>query len=48
MELKKVKQILNEAKAKQYTDYEIEEILKFLTILAKVYINTLVKKNKDE
>ena len=47
MELEKAKQILKEAKAKQYTDDEIMEILKFLTILAKVSIDNLLKSNKD-
>lgn len=47
MELEKAKQILKEAKAKQYTDDEIQEILKFLTILAKVSIDNLLKNNKD-
>lgn len=47
MELEKAKQILKEAKAKQYTDEEINEILKFLTILAKVSIDNHLKKIKN-
>ena len=47
MELEKAKQILKEAKAKQYTDDEIQEMLKFLTVLAKVSIDNLLKSNKD-
>lgn len=47
MELEKAKQILKETKAKQYTDDEIKEILKFLTVLAKISIDNLLKTNKD-
>lgn len=44
MELEKARQILKQVKAKQYTDDEIKEILKFLTILAKVSIDNIIKK----
>lgn len=47
MELEKAKQILKEAKAKQYTDDEIKEILNFLNVLAKISIDNLLKTNKD-
>ena len=47
MEPEKAKQILKEAKAKQHTDDEIKEILKFLTVLAKISIDNLLKTNKD-
>ena len=48
MEVEKAKQILNAANAKQYTEEEIKEMLKFLTVLAKVSINNLLKKNNNE
>ena len=44
MELEKARQILKQVNAKQYTDDEIKEILKFLTILAKVSIDNILKK----
>ena len=47
MELEKAKQILKEAKAKQYTDDEIKEILNFLTVLAKISIDNHLKKIKN-
>ncbi len=48
MELEKAKQILYEAKANEYTDDEIREILKFLSNLATVSINNILKKSKNE
>ena len=47
MELEKAKQILKEAKAKQYTDNEIQEMLKFLTVLARISIDNILKNNKN-
>ena len=47
MELEKAKQILKEAKAKQYSDDEISELLKFLTILANISIDNLKKTTND-
>lgn len=44
MELEKARQILKQVNAKQYTDDEIKEILKFLNILAKVSIDNILKK----
>lgn len=48
MELEKAKQILNAQNAKQFTDEEIIQLVEFLTILADVSINNLLKKNNDE
>ena len=48
MELEKAKQILKEAKAKQYTDDEIQEMLKFLNVFKEVMINNLLKEKADE
>jgi hypothetical protein len=48
MELEKAKQILNAQNATQYTDEEILQMVEFLTILANVSINNLLKINKDE
>lgn len=48
MELEKAKQILNAQNSKQYTDEEIIQMVEFLTILANVSINNLLKNNKDE
>jgi hypothetical protein len=47
MELEKARQILKEAEAKQYTDDEIMEILKFLTVLARISIDNILKNNKN-
>jgi hypothetical protein len=47
MELERAKQILKQEKAEDYTDDEINEILKFLSILARVSIDNLLKSNKD-
>jgi len=46
MELERAKQILNKEKTKQYTHEEVKEILKFLSVLAKISINNLLKSNK--
>lgn len=48
MEFEKAKQILNSESEKKYTDEEVSEILKLLTVFAEVTVNNLLKKRADE
>jgi len=48
MEFEKAKQILNCEKEENYTDDEIKQILEFLSVLAKVSIDNLLKRKNDE
>ncbi len=48
MEFEKAKQILNKDREKKYTDEEVSEILKLLTVLAEVMIKNLLKEKADE
>jgi hypothetical protein len=48
MEFEKAKQILNTESKKNYTDEEISEILKLLTVFAEVTVKNLLKKRADE
>jgi hypothetical protein len=48
MEFEKAKQILNTEKNKKFTDDDVNEILKLLTVLAKVSINNLLKNRNNE
>lgn len=48
MEFEKAKQILNTESEKKYTDQEISEILKLLTIFTEVMISNLLNKKADE
>jgi hypothetical protein len=47
MELEKAKQILKETSTKQLTDDEIKDLLNFVTILANISIDNLLKSSKD-
>ena len=48
MEFEKAKQILNTESEKKYTDEEVSEILKLLTVFAEVTVKNLLKKRADE
>lgn len=48
MEFEKAKQILNTESEKKYTDQEVSEILKLLTVFTEVMINNLLNKKADE
>lgn len=48
MEFEKVKQILNTESEKKYTDEEVSEILKLLTVFTEVTVNYLLNKKADE
>jgi hypothetical protein len=47
MELEKAKQILKETSTTQLTDDEIKDLLNFVTILANISIDNLLKSSKD-
>lgn len=44
MEIEKALEILNATKVKKYTAHEATKVLEFLTILARISINNLIKK----
>jgi hypothetical protein len=48
MEFEKAKQILNTESEKKYTDEEVSEILKLLTVFTEVTVNNLLNKKADE
>ncbi len=48
MEFEKAKQILNKESEKKYTDHEVSEILKLLSVFTEVMINNLLNKKVDE
>lgn len=48
MEFEKAKQILNTESEKKYTDEEVSEILKLLTVFTEVTVKNLLNKKADE
>ena len=48
MEFKKAREILNQDKENQYTDEEVSEILKFLTILVDVTVEDILKESREK
>lgn len=48
MELEKAKQILNTQKEEKYSDDEVKETLKLLSVLADVLVNNWLKEKRNE
>ena len=48
MEFEKAKQILNKDREKKFTDKEISEILKLLTVLAEVVVKNILKESREK
>jgi hypothetical protein len=48
MEFERAKEILNQYKGYQYTDEEVSEILKLLTVFADVTVKNILRESREK